>query len=144
MPLFAAFFMIVALSSLALPGTNGFVGEFLILVGAFQVKKLYAVLAALGVILSAVYLLWMYQRVMFGELKNPENRKLKDLSLREVFVLVPLLIMIFWIGIHPGPFLDKIKPSVHHLMLRVKEAEKVVLSDNREMLQKTPVIKGQR
>jgi NADH-quinone oxidoreductase subunit M len=144
MPLYAAFFMIVALSSLALPGTNGFVGEFLILVGAFKLKKLYAVLAALGVILSAVYLLWMYQRVMFGELKNPENRKLKDLSLREVFVLFPLLIMIFWIGVYPGPFLDKIKPSVDHLMLRVRKAENVVFSDKGEMLKKIDMIKGQR
>lgn len=124
-PLFAVFFMIVVLSSLALPGLNGFVGEFLILVGAFKANKIYAIFAATGMILSAIYLLWMYQRVMFGELKNPENKKLKDLSLREAFVLVPLLIMIFWIGIYPTPFLSKMDVSVKHLLSKVKKVEQI-------------------
>jgi NADH-quinone oxidoreductase subunit M len=130
MPLFAVCFMIVSLSSLALPGLNGFVGEFLILVGAFKAKKLYAVFAALGVILSAIYLLWMYQRVMFGELKNPENKGLKDLSAREVVVLVPLLVMIFVIGIYPHPFLSRMEVSIAHLLSQVNKVERVAVIDH--------------
>ncbi len=80
MPIFAIFFMIVTLSSIALPGTNGFVGEFLILLGAFRSVKLYGILATIGVVLGAVYMLWMFQRVMFGEITREENRKVKDLG----------------------------------------------------------------
>jgi NADH-quinone oxidoreductase subunit M len=108
MPLLAVFFMIVSLSSLGLPGLNGFIGEFLILVGAFRSDYLshaFAVFAATGVILAAVYLLWMYQKVMLGPVTNPENRKLLDMSKREIAVLVPVALFIVWIGIFPNTFL---------------------------------------
>ena len=112
MPVFAIFFMIVTLSSIGLPGTNGFVGEFLILLGAFQSNKVYGVLAATGVILGAAYMLWMFQRVMFGKLTNPKNEGLKDLSAREIAVLVPMVIMIFVMGIYPKLFFNKMDVTV--------------------------------
>jgi len=116
MPVFAAFFMIVALSSIGLPGTNGFVGEFTILLGTFKSNVVYAVLGAVGIILAAVYMLWMYQRVMFGKITKPENENLKDLNLREKLVLIPLIIAIFWIGIYPKPFFSRMEPSVKALI----------------------------
>lgn len=132
MPVFAALFMIVMLSSLGLPGLNGFVGEFLILLGSFKSQflgsPLYAVSAALGVILAAVYLLWMYQRVMFGPLARPENRVLKDLNVREIAVLIPIVLFIVWIGIYPSTFLDKTASSVHQLVERMEKARVGVLS----------------
>lgn len=107
-PVFAVMFMIATLASIGLPGLNGFVGEFLILNGAFfselYANKTYAVLAATGVILAAVYMLWMYQRVMFGPINNEENKILSDLNAREVGLLVPLMIFMFWIGIRPLDF----------------------------------------
>jgi len=115
MPLFATFFLIVSFSSMGLPGTNGFVGEFLILLGTFKVYPIFAAVAGIGVILAAVYLLWMIRRVFFGVVRE-ENRGLKDLSLREVVVMVPLIIMIFWIGIAPGFLLDKMGTSVERFI----------------------------
>ena len=112
MPAFAAVFMIVALSSIGLPGTNGFIGEFLILLGSFKAKSLYAIFAGTGVILAAVYMLWMYQRVMFGKVTKPENENLPDLNVREFCYLVPIVIFIFWIGFYPNTFLKKMEPSV--------------------------------
>ena len=100
-PAFSALFLVVSLSSLGLPGLNGFVGEFLMLVGAFQVNPWLAAVATTGIIFAAVYLLWMYQRVIFGEVTHEENRRLTDLSLREWAVLVPLLVLIVWIGVYP-------------------------------------------
>ena len=108
-PLFAFFLMVVSLSSIGLPGLNGFVGEFLILVGSFQSTVLnnwwYTVIASTGVIFAAVYLLWMYKRVVFGKVTNPKLEGLSDLNKREIFVLIPVLIFIVWIGVHPGTFL---------------------------------------
>ncbi|MFC1562453.1 NADH-quinone oxidoreductase subunit M [candidate division KSB1 bacterium] len=115
-PIFSAFFMIVVLSSLGLPGTNGFIGEFLILFGAFMTNSIFAILAALGIIFTAVYLLWMYQRVIFGKLRNEKNKLLKDLNLREITILVPIVILIFWIGVYPKTFLVKSEKSVAHLV----------------------------
>jgi len=112
MPIYAVFFMIVTLSSIGLPGTNGFVGEFLILLGAFQSNVVYGVLAATGVILGAAYMLWMFQRVMFGKITRPENEKLKDLNAREITILVPMVIMIFLMGIYPKLFFSKMDASV--------------------------------
>src|SRR5687767_10930690 len=100
-PAFSALFLLVTLSSVGLPGLNGFVGEFLVLLGAFQVSGLLTAVATTGIILAAVYLLWMYQRVAFGELTNEANRRLQDLSIREWAVLVPVLVFIVWIGVAP-------------------------------------------
>ena len=116
MPVFAIFFMIVTLSSIGLPGTNGFVGEFLILLGAFQANVVYGVLATTGVVLGAAYMLWMFQRVMFGKLTHPENEKLKDLSPREITVLVPMVIMIFLMGIYPKLFFSKMDVTVEKFL----------------------------
>src|SRR4030042_123364 len=112
MPVYAVFFMIVTLSSIGLPGTNGFVGEFLILLGAFRSNVVYGVLAATGVVLGAAYMLWMFQRVMFGKITRPENEKLKDLNAREITILVPMVIMIFLMGIYPKLFFSKMDASV--------------------------------
>ncbi len=116
MPVFAAIFMIVTLSSIGLPGTNGFIGEFLILLGAFRSKTVYGVAAATGVILGAAYMLWMFQRVMFGEIKNPENMKLKDLNKREIATMIPMVLLIFVMGIYPKLFFTKMDVSVDQFL----------------------------
>jgi len=108
-PAFSVIFLVVCLSSVGLPGLNGFVGEFLILVGAFQVNRLSAVLATSGIIFAAVYMLWMYQRVVFGEVTRDANRRLTDLTTREWAVLVPVLALIVWIGVYPAAFAEAIR-----------------------------------
>ena len=115
-PIFSGIFMVVTLSSIGLPGTNGFAGEFTILLGAFKFNLTYAVVATSGIILAAVYMLWMYQRVVFGKITNPENEKLKDLNWREKIILVPLILLIFWIGIYPKPIFSRMEHSVRNLM----------------------------
>jgi len=127
MPLYAVFFMIFTLSSIGLPGLNGFVGEFLILLGTFKVAKWYAIIAASGVIFAAVYMLWMYQRVMFGEVTNPKNLELKDLCPREVTVLVPLVVFCVWIGVYPTTFLKPMEPSVKHFITQVETKRSRIL-----------------
>jgi len=119
MPIFAAFFIVVTLSSIGLPGLNGFVGEFLILVGTFKSTGIYAVIAATGIILAAAYMLWMYQRVMFGEVTKEENKALKDLSGREILVLSCVTLFIFWIGIYPQTFLSRMEPTVKSYIVQV-------------------------
>jgi len=116
MPLYAAFFLVVTLSSIGLPGLNGFVGEFLILLGTFGVNHARAAAAALGVILSAVYMLWMYQRVIWGEIKNERNANLLDLVGRERVMLIPLLIMMVWMGVYSSFFLRPMDSSVSKLL----------------------------
>ncbi len=123
MPVFAAFFMIVTLSSIGLPGLNGFVGEFLILLGAFKKNILLAVLASSGVILAAVYMLWMFMRAMFGPLDKEENKSLKDLNLREIATLVPIVVLIVWIGVYPQPFLRKMDRSVEVFLARTTQTQ---------------------
>lgn len=136
MPAFATFFMIVTLSSIGLPLTNGFVGEFLILLGAFDANPWYGVLAATGVVLAACYMLWMYQRVIFGKVTKPENQGLKDLDFRERLVLVPLVLLIFWIGVYPMPFLSRIEPAAEQVLTHVSRASTVELNDQFEIEKK--------
>lgn len=118
MPLFAVAFMIVTLSSVALPGTNGFIGEFLILLGSWKANPGLAAISALGVIFGAVYMLWMVQRVFFGPIKNPENEKLQDLNFRELAVLAPLIVAIFFMGVYPNFFFGKMTPSIERFLAR--------------------------
>jgi len=118
-PAFAVCFMIITLSSIGLPGTNGFVGEFLILLGAFGAHKVYGIVAATGVILAAVYMLWMFQRVMFGTVKHEANEKLKDMNFREWATVLPLILLVFWIGIYPKPFLETMDASLNHVLTQV-------------------------
>jgi len=126
MPVFATMFMIVTFSSIGLPGTNGFVGEFLVLLGAFQGGlRWYAIIATSGVILSAVYMLWMFQRVMFGELNNPKNQVLKDLNAREVAIMVPLIFLIFFMGVYPRPFIDSMAPSIEKMIQQSKSKQQL-------------------
>lgn len=148
MPVFAVLFMIVTLSSIGLPGTNGFIGEFLVLLGAFTKAFsdanlitgpariggiILVVLATSGVIFGAVYMLWMFQRVMFGKVTREENKSLKDLSVREVVVLLPIIAFIFIIGLYPTPFLKKMEASVGLFNSRMMEQPRVVqFTDERE------------
>jgi len=120
LPVFSSLFLVVTLSSIGLPGLNGFVGEFLILVGIFQVKILWAVLATSGIIFAAVYMLWMYQRAIFGPIRHDANRFLTDLSFREVAVLAPIIVLIVWIGVYPKPFLSVTEASVSALVNQVQ------------------------
>jgi NADH-quinone oxidoreductase subunit M len=135
---YAVCFLIATLASIGLPGTNGFIGEFLVLIGTFNSDALpvifgseaagmvLAAIAGLGVILGAVYMLWMVQRVFFGPLKKPENEKLKDLTLREAIVLIPLILVIFLIGLFPNLFLSKVERSINAFVQDVRERSRVV------------------
>jgi NADH-quinone oxidoreductase subunit M len=105
LPVYAAVFLVVTLSSIGLPGLNGFIGEFMILMGVFPVNGVWTAIAATGIVLGAGYMLWLYQRTMFGKLDNPANESLKDLTLREFAVFLPLLLLAFGIGLYPKPFL---------------------------------------
>ena len=125
MPIFATLFLIVTFSSIGLPGTNGFVGEFLILLGTFKSNVTYAVIGTAGIVLAAVYMLWMVQRVFFGEVNNEQNKSLVDVSWREKIIAAALIVMVFWIGIYPQTFLRKIEPSVKYLIETIKQKEKV-------------------
>ena len=121
MPVFSVLLLVVMFSSIGLPGLNGFVGEFLILVGAFQWSRPAAVLGTAGIVFAAVYLLWMYQRVIFGEVRHEENRRLPDLNAREIWTLVPILILIVWIGVYPKPFTAVTERAVADLLRVVQE-----------------------
>jgi NADH-quinone oxidoreductase subunit M len=120
MPLYAIAFMIMTLSSVALPGTNGFVGEFLILLGAWMASPGLTIIAATGVIFGAIYMLWMFQRVMFGPIKHKKNEGLQDLSLREIAVLAPLVVAVFVMGVFPNFFFRKMEPSINRFLSRVE------------------------
>lgn len=125
MPVFSVIFTVVMLSSVGLPGLNGFVGEYLILLGSFYSPNLashaYSIISTVAVILAAVYLLWMFQRVMLGPVDKEENRSLKDISLREFFSFVPILIFIVWIGVYPNTFLSKSETSVKKIVKTFNE-----------------------
>jgi NADH-quinone oxidoreductase subunit M len=120
LPVYAALFLVVTLSSIGLPGLNGFVGEFLILLGAFQAHPWAASLSATGVILAAVYMLWMVQRVFFGPCDKEENRALSDLSLREACVIAAVVVPIVWLGVQPGFFTSRTDASIAALLARVE------------------------
>ena len=126
MPVYAALTLIVTLSSMGLPGLNGFVGEFTILLGSFGAEAIgspwFAGLAAVGVILAAIYMLYMFQKMFLGPVTKDENRTLKDISAREIACLVPLVILIFWIGLYPRPFFDLMGPSVERVVATLQTA----------------------
>jgi NADH-quinone oxidoreductase subunit M len=126
MPIFAVFFLVVMFSSIGLPGLNGFVGEFLILLGTFEYQRSFAVFAASGIILGAVYMLWMYQRVMYGEISHEENRHLSDLSPREIAMLVPVVLLIVWIGVYPYTFLRPMEATTAHLLEQMQVQKTMV------------------
>jgi NADH-quinone oxidoreductase subunit M len=129
MPVFAAMFLVIALASLGLPLLNGFIGEFLILQGAFSVNTatlltipngmIWAAFAVSGIVLGAAYLLWLYQRTMFGSLDKPENQNLKDLNWRERWTLIPIIVLCIWIGVYPKPFLKVIEVPVQNIVERI-------------------------
>jgi NADH-quinone oxidoreductase subunit M len=119
-PVYSTFFLIVALSSLGLPMLNGFVGEFLIIVGSYHSHAIYTAFAAVGVVLAAVYLLWMYQRVFYGEITDEKNRTLPDCSLREKVILTVAIAAILAMGIYPQPFLRRMDQSVTSVIQRVE------------------------
>ncbi|MBX3175633.1 MAG: NADH-quinone oxidoreductase subunit M [Gemmatimonadaceae bacterium] len=122
MPVFAVFLTIVALSSIGVPGTNGFVGEFLVLIGSFPTQPYYAFIAATSVIIAAAYLLWAVQRIIYNPLVKPENEKLRgmDLNWREIGLLVPLVAAILWIGVYPKPMLNKTEAAAGRLVRMVE------------------------
>ena len=135
MPVYAVLTLIVSLSSMGLPGLNGFVGEFTILLGAWGAGQeggalgsvWFAALAALGVIMAAVYILFMFQKLFLGPVTKEENRTLKDINWREIATLVPLIILIFWIGLYPKPFFDLMSPTVGNLVATLQSAAVAVL-----------------
>ena len=132
MPVFSAFFLVCMLSSVGLPGLNGFVGEVLCLFGIFKANKVLAILGVTTVILAAGYLLWMFQRVMQGPITNEKILSFNDVNKREIAYLVPIVIMMFWMGIYPKPFLRKMDTSVTHLLNRVSHRERVFLQAEKE------------
>jgi len=118
LPVYAALFIVFTLASIGIPGTNGFIGEFLIILGGFATSKIIGTFSATGIIIGAGYMLWLYQRVFFMEI-NPKMQGYKDIDLREILTLVPLIILVFWIGVYPNTFLSFMDASVQHLIVRV-------------------------
>ncbi|MBI4822830.1 MAG: NADH-quinone oxidoreductase subunit M [Nitrospirae bacterium] len=118
LPVYSAFFMVFTLASIGLPGMNGFIGEFLIILGGFSAKKWAGVLAATGIIIGAGYMLWLYQRIFFME-TNPKLTEHPDMNLREIITIVPLVALVFLIGVYPNPFLGFMHASVQHLIERL-------------------------
>ncbi len=119
MPVFATYFLIITMASIGLPTLNGFVGEFTILVGVFNRSWVWATFGALGIVLGAAYMLWMYQRVFFGPMDNPDNESLEDMNRREVLYILPLVILCFWIGLYPKPFFRILEKPVDYVVARV-------------------------
>jgi NADH-quinone oxidoreductase subunit M len=134
MPVFAAVFLIMTMSSIGLPALNGFIGELLILLGVYVVNKWWAAVAAIGIILGAAYMLWLYQRTMFGKIDNPANSALADLTWREMATFAPLVVLAFWIGLYPAPFLLRIETSVGRVVARVNSVYAPVLAQGADCL----------
>jgi NADH-quinone oxidoreductase subunit M len=120
MPLYSIVFAFAMLSSAGLPLLNGFIGEFTILQGAFESNRVWAGFAVTGIILGAAYLLWLYQRTMLGEVTNPKNKSLQDLSLRELAVFLPLIAWAIWIGVYPKPYFEILEKPVAQIVERVR------------------------
>jgi len=120
MPVFAIFFLIATLSSIGLPALNGFIGEFTILLGAANRNFWWGVAAAVGIVLGAAYMLWLYQRVFWGPLDNPANKDLQDMTTREVWTLIPLVACMFWIGLYPAPFFAILDRPVNYIVQKVQ------------------------
>jgi len=137
MPVYAAVFMIITLSSVGLPGLNGFVGEFLILQGTFLSKPIYAIISASAVILAAVYMLWMYQRVFLGKLTRAENQNLTDLGIREMATILPLILLAIWMGVSSGTFLRTMDASVQRVVDRIEDvrSHQVYTVENRPLVE---------
>jgi NADH-quinone oxidoreductase subunit M len=123
MPVYATLTLVLFLASMGLPLLNGFVGELLILQGAFAANRVWACWAVTGVVLGAAYMLWLYQRVFWGKVTHEENQKLKDLDRRELATLVPLVALCFWIGVYPKPFLDFLHEPVARIAAVVQPAK---------------------
>jgi NADH-quinone oxidoreductase subunit M len=138
MPVFAAIYLIISLASLGMPLLNGFIGEFTILLGAWQINKWMAGGAALGIVLGAAYLLWLYQRVMFGEVTQAENKGLADVNLREMVTLVPLVLWCFWIGVYPKPYFEVMDKPVALIVERVERAKATLPEPPSELVAAVP------
>ncbi len=130
-PMFAALLTLVAMSSIGVPGTNGFVGEFLVLVGSYQTYPVAAILAASGVIFAAVYLLWALQRVLFNPLTRPENATLADLNRRELSVMGVIAVIIVWLGVAPGPVLRRMEVATRQLVQQVEQGHAFAATQER-------------
>jgi NADH-quinone oxidoreductase subunit M len=126
MPRYATVFMIFMLGSVGLPGTSGFIGEFLALMGAFQADTLVAVFATTGVVLGAAYMLVLYRKVIFGVHTNEEAASMKDLTRIEYYILVPLALLVLWFGVAPGFVMDRMAPSVERLINQYQQANSVM------------------
>lgn len=118
-PIFAGLFLVIVMSSIALPGLNGFVGEFPILLGTFQTARWAAVLAAFGAVLAALYLLWAYQRMFHGPLEGADNEHTSDLNRMEIGIMAPLVVLVVLIGLYPAPLFDRVAPSVDRVMVEM-------------------------
>ena len=120
MPIYSGIFLFTAFASIGLPGLNGFVGEFMVLVGSFPTLPVYVIVAAFGVVLAAVYLLWAYERAFTGPLDKPENQKLSDLTGREIALLAPLVVLMLLLGLYPRVLLDRVEPSTEAILDRIE------------------------
>jgi NADH-quinone oxidoreductase subunit M len=135
-PVLAACFLVVTLSSIGLPGLNGFVGEILVLAGTFLNSRAHAAFAATGMILGAVYMLWMYQRVFLGKITNSANAAMKDLGTREKLILIPVMVLMLWIGVYSGPLLRRMDASIQLVQQRIDKARNPAGGFRVERLQK--------
>ena len=123
MPMFAAFMMLFAMANSGLPGTSGFVGEFLVILGGYQASFWIAFLAAMTLILGAAYTLWMYKRVIFGDIANDNVAELKDINSREIFILSILAVVVLLFGVWPAPIFDMMHPTIENLFQHVLQSK---------------------
>ncbi|MDQ3501527.1 MAG: Fe-S-binding domain-containing protein, partial [Actinomycetota bacterium] len=129
MPIFAGLFLFTTFASIGLPGLNGFIGEFMVLIGSFPSLPIYTIIAASGVVLAAIYLLWAYERAFTGVPDKPENQALLDLNLREKLVLAPLVILMLLLGLYPKVLLDRVQPSAEAILDRIEATTNYVVPE---------------